>query len=183
MNERDARGPAGSGGSSCKRMNEDRDALSQRVQQSFLRLSSTAVNLNSVSDKLNTSVANLENGLKKLGLGITSWVSFAESHSPDGSYWYEMVGYAKVNGKWGLAIKTGSGHQAADEDHVELWPFNESPRHLRVDAIKKIPDLIDRLDKDAAAIASEIVKQTEQVELLASAIGEVAAAKTEAKKK
>jgi len=164
-------------------MKEDNDALSQRVQESFLRLSSTAANLNSVSDKLNGSISNLENALRKLGLGITSWVPFTSSTSPDGfRYWYEEIGYAKVNGKWGLAIKTRDGNEASDEDDIELWPFNEAPRHLRVRAVKKIPELIDKLNKDAADIAGKVEEQISEVDFLTAAISAVAP-KLEAKKK
>jgi hypothetical protein len=164
-------------------MQDDKDALSKRVQDSFLRLSTTAHHLNSVSDKLNVSIAKLEPALKKLALGITSWVAFTNSTSQDGlSYKYEEIGYAKVNGRWGLAIKTRSGHEALDEDVVEIWPFNEAPRHLRVRAVRKIPELIDQLDKDAAEISGKVVEQIAEVDFLSSAILAVAE-KPEAKKK
>jgi hypothetical protein len=165
-------------------MKENMDALSQRVQDSFLRLSTTAANLNSVSDKLNASISNLESALKKLGLGITSWVPFTSSTSQDGlSYWLEEIGYAKVNGRWGLAIRTRSGHEAIDEDTIEIWPYNEAPRHLRVRAVKKIPELIDKLNKDAAEIAGQVVDRTTEVDFLGSAITAVASEKPETREK
>jgi len=163
--------------------NEEKTALSERVQQSFQRLSSTAANLNQVSDKLNASVAGLENSLRKLGLGIGGWVRISGSNNNDGSYWYEDVGYAKVNGKWGFAIKSGSGHEAADFDKTEVWAFNDAPRDLRIAAIKKIPDLIEKLNAEAALMASNVAEKIEDVDLLASAIGELSSAKTEGKKK
>ena len=165
-------------------MKEDMDALSQRVQESFLRLSTTAANLNSVSDKLNASISNLEAALRKLGLGITSWVPFTSSTSQDGlSYWFEEIGYAKVNGRWALAIRTRSGHEAAESDDIEIWPFNEAPRHLRVRAVKKIPELIDKLNKDAAEIAEQVVARANEVHFLGAAIMAVSEEKSEMRKK
>ena len=38
----------------------------------------------------------------------------------------------------------------------EEWLFNEAPRHLRVRAITKVPDLLGKLDQEAKAVAERI---------------------------
>jgi hypothetical protein len=59
--------------------------------------------------------------------------------TPDGMcYYYEQVGFAKINGKWSLAIRTVDG-DVRDDDDIESWPFNEAPRGLRVKAVYKLP--------------------------------------------
>ena len=48
--------------------------------------------------------ADLDEALKKLNLGISSWVSF---HGWDDGPFSEVheIGYSKINSKWGIGIK------------------------------------------------------------------------------
>jgi hypothetical protein len=134
-------------------------------------LSATAAELNSETDRLNASILALEAALKKLGIGITSWYEYEKSFSADGlSYSMESIGYTKLNGKWMLALMTRDGHEAAEEDRYEIWPLIESPRHLRIKALKHIPELLDKLNKDASAFHAKVTCGTEEVDLLTSAI-------------
>lgn len=101
-------------------MTEKKDALVQRVQDSFRQLPVVATSLNAVSDKLNASVNRLELALKKHPIGVSSWVHFSERETQDRmGYWYSDVGYTKINGKWdsqsatskatkGLTMKKGT---------------------------------------------------------------------------
>ena len=157
-------------------MAEKKNTLVERAQQAFRQLSVAAITLNTASDKLGASVANLDAALKKLNLGISSWVHFREGSSGNGFYYsYQDIGYAKIGGKWGLAIRTVSGdvRNLEDEDS-EQWSFNEAPRNLRVQAVKKIPDLLEMLIKDAADITKKVATQTEEVDVLTKAISEIA---------
>jgi hypothetical protein len=154
-------------------LSDTQDALIAQVQASFKRLSNSSSVLNTASDQLNASVSALEVSLKKLGLGISSWVPFEKWASQDGlKYRVKDIGYAKVNGKWGLAIKSRSGHEISDEDEVEIWPFNEAPRQLRVLAVKSIPALLDQLYKDSVDIASQVNKGKSDVDILTQAISQ-----------
>src|SRR5437868_1989728 len=79
----------------------------ERVQNAVRQFPATATNLNDATDKLGTSVSELDSVLKKFALGVPTWVPFSESH--EGSYHYEEdIGYAKIGGKWGIAIRTVS---------------------------------------------------------------------------
>jgi len=152
-------------------MSETPVSLAASVQDSFRRLSVSAAELNSASDRLGASITALEGALKRLGLGISSWYSFVDETSRDGaSYWSESIGYTKMAGKWGLAISTRSGREVMDEDNVEIWPFNESPRHLRLKALKFIPQLLDKLNKDAVDFVAKVVDGTSEIDLLTAAI-------------
>ena len=163
------------------RMIDKKDTLVERAQQAYRQLSVAANTLNAASDKLGTSVANLDVALKKLNLGISSWVHFREGSSDDGYYYsYQDIGYAKIGGTWGLAIKTVSGDvRNLEDEECEQWSFNEAPRNLRVQAVKKIPDLLEKLIKDAADITKKVVNQTEEVDVLTKAISEIAAQPTQ----
>ena len=145
-----------------------------RVQQSYQQLSVASNILNTASDKLSKSIVELEGSLRRLGLGITSWVAFTTSHSREQmQYSFDEVGYAKSGGKWGLHIRTRSGHEGMDEDDVEQWPFNEAPRALRVRAVAKIPNLLDELVKDATAAAKNIAEKAAEVEELSAAMNTI----------
>jgi len=145
--------------------------LVERVQDSFRRLSVSAAELNSESDRLNASISALESALKKLGLGISSWYEYYKETSADGfGYWIESIGYTKMNSKWGLALSTRSGHEASDEDSVDTWPFNESPRHLRIKALRFIPQLLDQLNKDAVDFSKRVSDGTAEVDMFTEAI-------------
>src|SRR5258708_33081213 len=123
------------------------DSLTERVHASFKQLSAASIKLNAVSDELGKLIAQLESDLKKLNLGVEGWVKIDGSRSPDGELWSSRsVGYAKVDGKWGIALRSASGdysYPPSDESDTKL--FTEGPRDLRIAAIDKIPDLLEKL--------------------------------------
>ncbi len=146
------------------------------VQSSYQELSATAAELNQVSDQLSRTIGDLDAALKKLNLGISSWVVFRESISADRtSYFTKSIGYAKVKGKWGIAIKSAEGdYRFPDEEHVEKWSFEEAPRHLRLNALSHIPELLVCLTKETADFTKKVSKKLEQTQDLAAAIKEIA---------
>ena len=153
-------------------MAEKKDDLVQRVQNSYRQLPVVATSLNNESDKLNASAKRLETILRKHPIGVASWVHFAESRSQDGMHYsFQDVGFAKLNGKWGLAIRTVSGTLSPfDDDDVETWMFNEAPRGLRVRAVAKLPELLEQLVKDATEMIAEVTEQVMAVDFLADAL-------------
>jgi hypothetical protein len=146
--------------------------VTDRVKKSFSALSSVASALNVSSDKLSNNITALETELKKLSLGVSSSVIF-DDRSPDGSpkYDFDKLLYSKTNGKWGFAIESMSGDERADTcDSYEVWPFNEAPRGKRVKAVKLIPDLLDKLAKDAGAMVADVDAQAGAVAEITAAI-------------
>ena len=149
---------------------ELKDDLAKRVQDSYRKIPAVAESLNSVSDNLNSSAKRVEAILKKHPLGVASWVKFTDSRTHDGMvYYYEQVGFAKINGKWSLAIRTVDGN-VRDDDDIESWPFNEAPRGLRVKAVNKLPDLLEQLVKDGNEMIQEVTGQVKAVDFLADAL-------------
>jgi hypothetical protein len=146
----------------------------QRVQDSYKKLESAAIVLNSASDKLGKPIADLDAYLKKLGLGISSFVKFRAWDSSDGSeYSYDELGYAKLSGKWGLAIRNRSGRRTGhpDDEDCETWVYNEAPRLLRVQAVKAIPELLDKLFADATKMAETVEEEAKMLSELTDAMG------------
>ena len=125
-----------------------------------------------VGEEVKQSISAFDAALKKLGLGISSWVEVRESRSEDHFYFtYDELQCTKIGGKWGLAIRTRSGNEAGD---IEEWSFNEAPGLLRVRAVVKLPDLLEKLIKAAADVTDKVAKQADAVDLLTVALAEAA---------
>jgi hypothetical protein len=139
---------------------------------SLEQLSKTAISLNKASDRLNQAINQLNEALKKLNLGISSWVSF---------YVYEegpfsdvhQIGYARVNGKWGIAIKKTFEDLSLSEGEqldVTEWQFCEAPREMRIAAITYLSQVVEQLNKDAEKTTELIKEKTSVAEQLAAAV-------------
>lgn len=145
----------------------------ERVQHSIQQLPAAAASLNSATDQLGKSVAELDAVLKRFSLGVPTWVPFASWEHFD-YYSAEEIGYAKIGGKWGVAIRTVEGDcQAPDDEKMEQWLFNDAPRLLRVRAVEKIPELLEELLKKAAEMTKTITEKAQEVNALTAAINSV----------
>jgi hypothetical protein len=89
------------------------------------------------------------------------------------SYESEEIGYAKVNGQWGIAIRRTFGREdSSDPDEVRnIWVFNDAPRESRLRAVEKLPQVIDELAKAAAKTTEILNKKLAQTKNYAAAIG------------
>jgi hypothetical protein len=145
-------------------------SLPSDVQSKFSALAAAAVDLNQVSDELAKPVMDIDAAIGKLGLGIRCWVSYRESTSPDG--WttsQKYIGYAKLKGKWGIALASGTQY-GGEPNEWESWPFNESPREMRLEAVEFIPKLLEELTKEAAKTSQKIRSKLDPAKTLASLI-------------
>jgi len=139
--------------------------IADKVQQSFQKLSSSAKALNKTSDELAASVAELDAALQKLNLGISRWIEIQEEIK-NNQFATRYVGYDRVNGKWGIAIRS-SIRKTKPSEPIESssWLYNDSPRWLRTLAIDRIPDLLDGLiaeaDKHRALIEAKLSRAKE----------------------
>jgi hypothetical protein len=143
-------------------------SLAERVSASFQKLARSAEQLNAVSNELGKSIAALDAALKHLNLGVSTWVATYEDSNPlTGRFHTRGIGYAKVNGKWGIALRTIDGdYTNPGFEDSEEWPFNDAPRSQRIEAVAKLPDLIEKLVEVAASVTDEIstkIKDAEQV--------------------
>jgi len=146
-------------------------SLADRVQASYLQLSAVASDLNAISDELGKSVSEIDAALKKLNLGISVWVEIRSWTGDDLDYYRENVGYAKVDGKWGIALTTVSGnHNNPDQDDVEQWLFNDGPRKLRLDAIEKLPEVLKNLSEEAIRTTDKIKARLAEAKEVAAAV-------------
>lgn len=144
------------------------------LPSSLRSLSISAAALNTATLRLTKSIEILDSSLKKLNLGISSWIEISSEHSPDERFWSkEELGYAKVNGKWGLALRVFNGDECVtDEEGTSCteWLFCDAARDLRIRALPHLPRLIVQLNSDAESITSKITERVKEAEELAGAI-------------
>lgn len=155
-------------------MAPEQSSLPERIESSYRKLSTVASELNFVSDELGKYVSEMDAALKKLNLGIEAWV-FIRGQDTEEAFWSEHLGYRKILGKWGIALRTLSGvHGCEDDADVEVWPFNDAPRSLRLSAIGKIPELLEMLSAEGAKVAKEIVAKLEEAKQVAAVVTKAA---------
>ncbi len=152
------------------------DAKLEKIQTHFKALSAVALSLNTASDELTKAVTILDEALKKLNVGLTVWVTFRSRAVEEWEFDDDQIGYAKVQGKWGVALRHLWGdHQLDTYDDEGPWLFNDAPRELRLGGVEKIPDVIETLAKAAFDTTKKIQEKTKDVRALAGAITSVTA--------
>lgn len=141
------------------------------VPEIFKKLQDCAAVLNAASDELGRAIADADAALKKLNLGISAWVElFEHKDESSGDFTDRGLGYAKVNGRWCIALRTREGCFAEGTVHSEEWPFNEAPRALRAEAVEKLPDLLTALARAADDTTADIEAKTVKAREFAAAI-------------
>jgi hypothetical protein len=154
-------------------MPDEEIPLLERVASYYKQLSTVAADLNAVSDELGKSIAEIDAALKKLNLGIATWVTIrGDDESPyNDLYWSRDIGYAKVNSKWGISLRTING-QCSDPDRsvTEEWLFNDAPRSLRLEAIDKIPELLEKLSQEAVRTTKDIRARLSEAQAVADVV-------------
>jgi hypothetical protein len=145
-----------------------------RVQSSYKKLSLVAFDLNAASDELAEVVSVFDAALQELNLGIPAWVVLSAGGDEDGDWWSRDLGYSRVGDKWGIALKTAGGnYNRPEHDSEERWLFKDAPRWMRIEAVGKVPDLLEALLKQAEETTKKIKAKTEEAYALAEAMGKV----------
>ncbi|HEY0307042.1 MAG TPA: hypothetical protein VGB94_02690 [Acidobacteriaceae bacterium] len=150
-------------------------SIATSVSASYLELTKAAEVLNGVTDAFGKAVSEIDDALKKLNLGIMAWVKVDEegADSDDPTYYIEEIGYSKIGGKWGIALRTRVGNLAYgddDREDVESWLFNEATRTLRLKAIVKLPELVNKLSQEAAKMTNQLQSKLADAQAIAVAL-------------
>ena len=141
-----------------------------KVESSLKELTGAAQTLNAVSNELTKQVSATESALSKLNLGIKAHVVVYSSSNMDGDVTkYLRLAYGKFGGKWGFIIEQFTDNINWDEyTDFESWAFNDAPRELRIDAVEKIPELLEALVKKAGETVAKMTQKTEYTKELAA---------------
>lgn len=147
-------------------------SAAERIAESFKKLATSAVALNKVSDEFSKPVEAIEQALERLNIGVEAWEKIrGNDGNLSGEYWHEHVGYSKVQGRWGIAISKAEGNHSRPEDEKEdVWAFNQAPRSLRISAVDKLPELLEKLVAMADKTARKMEAKKGEVETLAKAV-------------
>lgn len=143
----------------------------ERVQNAYKQLNAAAAELNGASDGLKEAMSVLDAALKRLNLGVAAWVKISGAEDEDHEWWSRNIGYAKIGKEWTIALSACSGnYQWPERDSDEEWAFNDAPRWMRLEAIAKVPELLEALIKQATDTTEKLRKRTEQVLELGAAM-------------
>ena len=143
---------------------------SERIAAAFTKLSASAKTINSISDELAKPIVALESALQRLNLGVACWTKIGAGESSPDVTWRHDVGYAQVKGVWCIAVKSGEGPDDPEYWRETEWAFNEAPRHLRIKAVDKLPELMEALVEAAEATAKRMAQKVAPANELAAAV-------------
>lgn len=149
-------------------------SASQRLAHAYKRLVASSETHRSASYEFSKPFAEIERAIKSLNLPVVTWQKMAGGSDNYGGYWSRDVGYARTKGIWGLAIRSVRGHDSWDEDDIEQWPFDEAPSSLRLEALDKLPDLLEEIIKNADKTTKKLEEKTPDALDLARAIKDAA---------
>src|ERR1700677_2372080 len=154
------------------------DPLLIDASKNFSNLSKATSILNKASGELASAISQLDEMLQNLNIGLTAWLAFRSHECESPEYDEEQLGYSKVSGKWGLAIRHIYGDPGEGREEVTgPWLFNDASRELRLLAVDKIPDLLELLAKVAAKTAEKVEEKARHVRVVTSAVQTLAAEK------
>lgn len=142
------------------------------IKANLKQLETSAHALNKLSDELTKKVAEVEDAINRLNLGISAHVDIQYWGSEDGlesSAW--RLAYGKESGKWGFVIEYVSENlNWPDAGKHESWLFKDSPREKRIRAVEKIPELIGALVKKSNEVAEEIGRKVSYTQSIAATL-------------
>ena len=172
--------PASQSASDSSSQSPKPEPVLERVSVAFEKLAASAAELNAASDEIARPVSAIEAALQRLNLGVPAWTTFRSipHYSDDNHEYYEIcyVGYAKVSQKWGLAIchtNSVDGETVSEQE----WRFNDAPRELRLEALEKLPELLETLANTADSTAAELRQRIVLTRQVADTIGRMSPSK------
>jgi len=140
-----------------------------------------AQRLNQASDSLNLILSQVEERLVHANVGVEVWLRKAlASTDSEGSthgettWSSQFLGFAKLNGRWCLAIKptrfasgffegdTNSPYQNEYSDGAPI-PLSKASRDLRIAAVEVLPDLINLLAEETDRCVRTIERASDLV--------------------
>jgi prefoldin subunit 5 len=149
---------------------------SERLASAYKRLAASADILNQASDEFAKPISELDKALQRLNLGLLTWHRVNGGEDDFDNYWRRDIGYARIGGKWGLALRRVTGNKTINDDEsIEEWLFNDAPRSYRIEALDKLPDLLDQLCKGSDKTARKLKESTIEAQQLATALSQAAA--------
>jgi hypothetical protein len=146
--------------------------MAKSLEDVLLSLSAASQSLNEKSNLLNKQILEVQHALQKLSLGIEAYVEIYSTMDRSGEKHVYQVGYTRLGGKWALAA---ADYFTGDAD--ETWneqTLLEAPRTIRIQAVEKFPDLIQKLVEKVNEAARSAAEQAEAAGKIASGLVRIA---------
>lgn len=156
-------------------MNEDAIALPEQVSSLYRQLVTSAAGLNVATDEYSQAVAPLDSAIRGLKVGIECWVPVRNYSDDNGEETTHELGFAKIGGDWGIALRIVTVNERHDFYNEDRWAFNDAPRMHRIEAIDKLPALLERLIKKAESATKKFKETTVRAREVAAALERVRA--------
>jgi hypothetical protein len=152
-----------------------RIALASNVAKYLQELSSTAKNVNDLTDQLTKEVSGIEAVVNRLNLGVETNVrvdSWSDEVGDQSGLW--RLAYGKHVGKWCLFIEylTEDRNGGPMADTYEAWFFKDAPRDARIKAVGKIPELLAVLVQESQQLAAKVAEKVTYARELAEALSQ-----------
>ncbi|MGH9710181.1 MAG: hypothetical protein ACRD37_06515, partial [Candidatus Acidiferrales bacterium] len=101
-----------------------------------------------------------------------AWVPFRFRGDDESSAFdQDQIGYAKVNGKWGIALRRVWGSEDQATFNIDgPWLFNDAPRDVRLSSVDGILKVLEALFTEAVDTAKKIEQKIKAVRDLTQAV-------------
>ena len=120
-------------------MPEATELDNQALADSLAMLQCHAASLNAARDALSAVISGIGQRLRDIGLGIGGWVDIATTKEV-----VRQLGYSKHGGNWHLLLREAKLPDKLP-DKQTTWTFCEGPVWMRIEAVGRIPELLDTL--------------------------------------
>lgn len=132
----------------------------------------TATRLREATDHLNAALESFESALVELKLGVGACVTIDRQTAEATPFdWFQEVSFQKSDGQWRLVIN--SGMDSGDPEDWHTVSVTKASRAVRLKAVKKLPDLLDKLLDEAAAKVAEVENATAEVSAITRSVAAV----------
>jgi hypothetical protein len=146
------------------------DSPAFRLIPASKNLIAKAAELNEATKRLAKIIEDIEEGLQKLNLGISVWVSLSTSEDGEAS---ESLGYGKLNGQWRLLLRKYSYDGGGDVIGYEDSFLFAAPRETRMYAAGELQKLFLELAKEAEDLTGKINSKVRSADYLAEILATV----------
>jgi hypothetical protein len=155
---------------------EDLSAAKGKIALGFKDLSAASNDLKSAADDLSSTISELERLLRNLNLRVSAWHRISRSIDDEGTVNCRHIGYANVEGKWGIALsKTTEDQQTGEVISDDTWRFADAPLWMCADAIGHLPELIQALIARTQETTQRLRTKNEEAKEIVAATATAAA--------
>jgi hypothetical protein len=128
------------------------------VAAALTRAQKVAGRLDEVTDTLNAVIAQAENRIAGLRLGVPGRILLArtvDGESFSDSYVTNLV-FTKDDGEWRLMVESGYEAMPGSPQKWSYTPILNTNRSTRLSAVDKLPDLVEDMIKRAESEVTEV---------------------------